>query len=92
MSGPREVEGLPVRASMTPFRVSALCIAGCVVAIVWMGYHYTGALVAQALTLLAEEATLKDGVIQLMTAVVGNMVAMTAVAGLIGGFTKLCEN
>ena len=79
---------------VTPIRISALMLAAFITGIVWMSYHYTGGLVAEALELLARPGTdsMKDGIIQLLSAVVQNMVALTAVGGLIGAIVKLCEN
>ena len=78
----------------TPFRTSAIVLALFITLIVLMSYHYTGSIVSEALALLGsgEASEVKDGVIQLMTGVVQNMVALTAVGGLIGAIVKLCEN
>lgn len=78
---------------ITPIRVSLLFVAFVILAIVWMSYGYTAGTIEKGLTLLAspEADRIKDGVIQLLTAVVQNMVALTAVGGLIGVSTKLVE-
>jgi len=78
---------------ITPIRVSLLCVAFVILAIVWMSYGYTAGTIETGLALLAspDASEIKDGVIQLLTAVVQNMVALTAVGGLIGVATKLVE-
>ena len=76
-----------------PIRLSALGLALLVALIVWMGYYYTGAAVHQALTLLSTAgAESKDGIIQLLSVFIQNMVAITAVGGLVGPIGKLCES
>ena len=77
-----------------PIRLSAIALALTVAGIVWLGYHYTGEAVEQALGLLAGPAGAdqKDGIIQLLSVFVQNMVAITAVGGLVGPIGKLCEH
>jgi len=78
---------------ITPIRVTLLCIALVILLIVWMSYSYTADSIGRGLELLAGDnaAEIKDGVIQLLAAVVQNMVALAAVGGLIGVSTKLSE-
>lgn len=76
-------------------RPTAIVFAAAIVGIVWMSYHFTGELVGQALTLINTAhsgSEVKDGVIQLLTAVAQNMVAVGAVTGLVGALNKLCED
>ena len=77
----------------TPIRVSALVMSGVICGIVWMGYHYTGNIIEGGLELIAQGQPddVKDGVIQLLSAVVQNIVAVTAVGGLIAAVNKLCD-
>ena len=77
-----------------PWRPTAICFALVVGGIVWCSYHYTGAMFSAGLQLLTasdDVAAIKDGVIQLMSAVVSNIVAVAAVTGLVQSITKLCE-
>ena len=79
---------------VTPIRLTAFLFAACVTAIVFMSYHYTGAAFAGAVELLTAATTAdqsRDAVIQLLGAVAQNMVALTAVGGLVGAIVKLCE-
>lgn len=99
MGGPEEslpsTEERTVKpARFAPVRLSAIALALCVVFIVWMSYSYTSDAISEGLKLLASHnaAEIKDGVIQLLTAVVQNMVALTAVGGLAGPINKLCES
>ena len=91
-------EALPANAGLdtrmfTPIRFSALVMSGVICTIVWMSYSYTGGLIEGGLALIAEGQPdeIKDGVIQLLSAVVQNIVAVTAVGGLIAAVNKLCD-
>ena len=79
---------------VTPIRLTAFLFAACVTGIVFMSYHYTGAAFASGIELLAAAETAdeaRDAVIQMLGAVAQNMVALTAVGGLVGAIVKLCE-
>ena len=85
---PRPTTGRP------PWRPTAICFALVVGGIVWCSYHYTAEAFSAGLRLLTESsdvAAIKDGVIQLMAAVVSNIVAVAGVTGLVQSITKLCE-
>ena len=84
----------PPPRRMTPFRPSAIALAGLITLIVLASYHFSAELVPEALKLLNSEnaSDVKDGVIQMLTAVTQNVVALTAVGGLVGSVQKLCEN
>ena len=60
----------------------------------WCSYHYTGQAFAAGLDLLThgnDVEAVKDGVIQLMSAVVSNIVAVAGVTALGSAIVKLCE-
>lgn len=80
--------------SRAPFRPTAALYGFYVVAIVWCSYHYTGAAFAAAMELLSagtDVGAVKDGVIQLMSAIVGNIVAVAGVSAIGAALVKLCE-
>lgn len=79
---------------MTPIRPTALIFGLLILAIVWMSYHYTHGLIAEGLELIgsAQASDVKEGIIQILSAVVNNMVALTAIGGLISAVNKLTEN
>lgn len=76
------------------FRSTAVVFAVVLLVIVWMSYHYTGQMMLAGIEAIqtAESAVeVKDGIIQLMAGVTGNMVAIAVVGGLASAVNKLCE-
>lgn len=72
-------------------RPTAIIFAVVILLIVWMSYHYTAHLVGHGLELMklaTDDNTIKDGVIQMLTGIVSNMVAVGAVTGLVGALKE----
>ena len=80
---------------LSTIRITAIVIGGFITVIVISSYYFTGQVIAGGLELIADSTTsdeVKDGVIQVLSGVLQNMVALTAVGALGTWGAKLCEN
>ena len=85
----------PLPERTVVWRPQVLAAIATIAGTVWCSYHYTGEMFAAGLELLTSHGNpdaVKDGVIQLMSAVASNMVGVAAVTGLISLSSKLAEH
>ena len=69
-------------------------IAALIFGIVWLSFHYTSGAFENAMTMIASDTTeeVRQGVIGLLTALLGLTVPFVAITGLVGPLNKLSDD